>query len=564
MLKLILFGGFNYIWLKKIMMKLLKILICTILFTSCATVFIPRKQKITINTGQENAVVYIDKEEFGTGAVIKGKVDKKKAQKNQVIIKTKGYKEEYYVLIKTHRPFAFWPLQVLNLPFIWMSYAGGNFIDFGNDKNWSFNKVNNFPVSYKIEDRKESQKHIDLTNIKLSINDKSKDIRFLYVKYDAVNLDDQIKRAEMDALAKMEAFKAKSKKKRKLLDEGKNNEVKYENIKYTESVYKSLKLTGFIDTVNRVFRDNNNTLVLEGNIKKINVYVISKKKESFNKCKLFTTWYVKNIYNEILDSIDSEDYSGDFIPDKVYTNAYTYTDDYEKMYGDAIDVSYYKLLKNPNFTKYLKQETDLTIKDPVLNLQKPTSNVLEKTDASAASVIIKRKDGQGHGSGFAITNDGYIITNYHVIADKFPGKTAELKVVTNEGEELEATVIRVNKFNDLALLKVTKSFDKAFTVSSEKTFKNMQDVYTIGAPKSVELGQSVSSGVISNERKNNNNSLLQLGMSVNAGNSGGPLFDANGTLHGVIKSKLIGQNTEGVSFAIPGYLMEKYLKLKIN
>ncbi len=70
--------------------------------------------------------------------------------------------------------------------------------------------------------------------------------------------------------------------------------------------------------------------------------------------------------------------------------------------------------------------------------------------------------------------------------------------------------------------------------------------------------------MISNERKNNNNNLLQLGMSVNAGNSGGPLFDNTGTLHGVIVSKLIGQNTEGVSFAIPGYMISDYLQISYN
>ena len=129
---------------------------------------------------------------------------------------------------------------------------------------------------------------------------------------------------------------------------------------------------------------------------------------------------------------------------------------------------------------------------------------------------------------------------------------------------MDVTVVRVNKFRDLALLKVTKTFEKAFVVSSTKTFKNMQDAYTIGAPKSLELGQSISAGVISNERKANNNNLLQLGMSVNSGNSGGPLFDATGILHGVIVSKLVGENTEGVSFAIPSYLIEEYLKIKIN
>jgi S1-C subfamily serine protease len=134
-------------------------------------------------------------------------------------------------------------------------------------------------------------------------------------------------------------------------------------------------------------------------------------------------------------------------------------------------------------------------------------------------------------------------------------------VLTSGGEELEAQVVRYNKFRDLALLKVNKKFDKAFRFSNVKLFENLQDVYTIGAPKSIELGQSFAMGVISNERKINNNDLLQLGMSVNGGNSGGPVFDAKGNLHGVIVSKLAGQNTEGVSFAIPGYRIEEYLNI---
>ncbi len=89
-------------------------------------------------------------------------------------------------------------------------------------------------------------------------------------------------------------------------------------------------------------------------------------------------------------------------------------------------------------------------------------------------------------------------------------------------------------------------------------------MYTIGAPKSIELGQSISAGIISNERNNNNNVLLQLGMSVNAGNSGGPLFNKDGVLDGVVCAKLIGENTEGVAFAIPSYLIQGYLNIKYN
>jgi S1-C subfamily serine protease len=51
-------------------------------------------------------------------------------------------------------------------------------------------------------------------------------------------------------------------------------------------------------------------------------------------------------------------------------------------------------------------------------------------------------------------------------------------------------------------------------------------------------------------------------MSVNSGNSGGPIFDSKGNLHGVVVSKLVGKNTEGVSFAVPSYLLTEYLNIE--
>ena len=185
------------------------------------------------------------------------------------------------------------------------------------------------------------------------------------------------------------------------------------------------------------------------------------------------------------------------------------------------------------------------------------------SDAAASSVIVKRKDG-GHGSGFAITNDGYILTNFHVLAGKYYDKLQEVTVVLNNGEEVPVKIVRYNRSRDIALLKVDKTFENPFKLTSKKSFKDLQEVYTIGAPKSIELGQSVSSGLISNERKSVDATLLQLSMSVNPGNSGGPLFDKSGTLHGVVSSKLVGYATEGIGFAIPSYLIPAYLNIKIK
>lgn len=523
-----------------------------IFLSGCATIFIPKRQKVTINTGQSKSIIYVDKEEFGEGSCVNGKV--KKDGSKQVVIKTPGYKDTYAALLQTHRPIAFYPLAVLESPLYYCLV-----LDLMNPKLWSFNKINDFKVTDKLVTRAANDKYITISNIRLNIKNAEKDIASLYVKYSPTNLNGNIEDAEKKKDSKeMKAEIAKMKKKKKKgksLEE--DNNIKYSDIKYSDNVYKTLKNTGFIDTVNRVFRDNNNTLVLEGSIKKIYIYRIYKKENSYHRTKLFMTWYVKNTYDEIIDSVEVKDMSGDFV-----VSSGDEDKSFDKMFADAVDISYLRLHKNPKLTKYLKQESNFDITETPLSITKPKSIVSDKTDAGLASVIVKTKD--GHGSGFAISNDGYIITNYHVVAGKFIGKLNAVKILTSEGEELEGTVVRTNKYRDLALVKVNKTFEKAFMVPNVKGFRNLQEVLTIGAPKSIELGQSVSSGVISNERKANNNYLLQLGMSVNGGNSGGPLYDASGKLHGVIVSKLVGENTEGVSFAIPSHMLEEYLKLKIN
>jgi uncharacterized protein YceK len=540
-------------------MKKLVIAGTAILFLSgCVSIFMPKKQKITIVTNTPESTVYVDKEEFGTGSSITART--RKDGSKQLVVKTPGYKDQYSAIVQTHRSVGYWVCLVLDLPFV---FIGIPYLDAAVPKGFSYDKVNELKLSNsKTINKGPNDKYIDVSAINVDIKNKNKDINGFYVKHSA-NLYKDIETAEKERRyeqEKAEKREAKKKKKKKLPDEDVTE--KYELGWFTNTLYKTLRVTGYIDTVNRVFADNNNTLVLEANIKKYSIFMIGGKTgyngayNYYKKAKLFITWNIKNTYGEILDSVETVEYSGDFVPGVMFKDNF-----YEKLYGDAVENSYMKLHKSPELVKHLKMESDFSNKDPMLSLSKPAV-LTDKADAASASVIVKV--GKGHGSGFVITNDGYIVTNYHVVAGRLKDKPMEVKVITSEGEELAAKVVRYNKYRDLALLKVDKKFNKVFKVSSTKSFKNMQTVYTVGAPKSVELGQSIASGVISNERKNNNNNLLQLGMSVNAGNSGGPLFDDAGNLHGVIVSKLVGQNTEGVSFAVPGYLLEDYLKINFK
>ncbi|HEX7413759.1 MAG TPA: trypsin-like peptidase domain-containing protein [Bacteroidia bacterium] len=534
--------------------------VVSVSLSSCVTLFYPSKQNVTFNTGNKDATVYLDKEKIGKGTLITEKI--KKWGAHQIVVKAPGYKDTYAAILQTHRAPGYWVCLFFDVVpgIVFMGY--GLMLDPITPKGMSYDDQVALKSIDKIVNRDPADKYIDISNIRLDIKDKDKDLNYYYIFHKKGDLMKDIEDAEKkydDKAAKEELKKAKKKeKKEKLEEESDSKDIKYDDTKFSYNVYQTLKKTGYVDTVNKVFTDNNNTLILEGSIKKVAQYRIYGKRAylgHYYKSKVTLRWYIKNTYNEILDSVDTKEFSGDF----VYDDKDNF---YEKMYGDAVDISYLKLQRDGKLAKYMKQETNFKISDQLLSIPvlNASSAIADKGDAAEASVIIKRQD-KGHGSGFAISQNGYIITNYHVVAGKQAGKPSSIKVVTSTGEELDATVVRYNKFRDLALIKVNKNFDKAFKVSNVKAFKNMMDVYAIGAPKSIELGQSVSSGVISNERKSNNNNLLQLGMSVNSGNSGGPVFDSQGNLHGVVVSKMFGANTEGISFAIPGYMIQDYLNI---
>ncbi len=170
-----------------------------------------------------------------------------------------------------------------------------------------------------------------------------------------------------------------------------------------------------------------------------------------------------------------------------------------------------------------------------------------------APAVVLVKTAAGLGSGFFINKDGYLITNFHVIAGEkkisvtqFLQENQILRRVVHKEVEIVATA----PFHDLAVLKL-KEFDTEITpviFAPEEQLSIGETVFAIGNPLGLE--RTVTEGVLSQTHRNFGGILyLQVDAPVNPGNSGGPLFNARGQVIGVINMGV--PTMEGLNFAIP-------------
>lgn len=188
-------------------------------------------------------------------------------------------------------------------------------------------------------------------------------------------------------------------------------------------------------------------------------------------------------------------------------------------------------------------------KGNVVEIRRPTPIAFtgrkEMLSALVKAVVTVQTE-QGHGSGFLITNDGYMITNQHVVGD-----AGLVKVKFEQGFTLDAQVMKVNKDFDLALLKVSASDLPALSIGDDLGLMLGEELFAIGTPMEAALSQSVSRGIMSGRRDIEGRSLLQTDVSINPGNSGGPLIDENGLVVGVATLKISGKGLEGLGFGVP-------------
>ncbi len=164
-----------------------------------------------------------------------------------------------------------------------------------------------------------------------------------------------------------------------------------------------------------------------------------------------------------------------------------------------------------------------------------------------------RRFGRSQGSGFFITEDGYMVTNHHVIDG-----AEEISVVLNDGRELDAEVVGSDKRTDLALLKVDGD-DFIYVALADEKPNVGEWVVAVGNP--FGLGGTVTAGIVSANGRNIGSGpyddYIQIDAPVNRGNSGGPTFNTRGEVVGVNTAIFSpsGGNV-GIAFAIPAAAVE--------
>lgn len=157
---------------------------------------------------------------------------------------------------------------------------------------------------------------------------------------------------------------------------------------------------------------------------------------------------------------------------------------------------------------------------------------------------------EGAGSGVVLTEDGYIVTNHHVIDG-----ASTIKVRLSGGQTYTATLKGTDAKTDLAVLKIDASGLVPARLTDSSKVRVGDFVIAIGNPLG-ELGGTVTEGIISAKDREisiggQSMTLFQTSAAVNPGNSGGGLFNLDGELVGVVNAKSSGSDIEGLAFAIP-------------
>ncbi len=172
-------------------------------------------------------------------------------------------------------------------------------------------------------------------------------------------------------------------------------------------------------------------------------------------------------------------------------------------------------------------------------------NMFGQTSSSAVS-----------GTGFVVTTDGYIMTNYHVIEYAYE-YAYTVSVMFKDGTKYEASIVGVEPDNDVAVLKIDATGLTPVAIADSDNILVGDTVYAVGNPLG-ELDFTMTTGSVSaldrsitTDQDQPAINMFQFDAAVNSGNSGGPVYNTSGEVIGIVTAKASDTNVEGIGFAIP-------------
>ena len=194
------------------------------------------------------------------------------------------------------------------------------------------------------------------------------------------------------------------------------------------------------------------------------------------------------------------------------------------------------------------------------------AEVYEKCNPSVVGIVTYNSAGEGgESSGVIYSESGYIVTNDHI----YDGiESPKFRVYTSDGKEYKAVFVGGDARSDLAVLKITDTDDKftpAEFVNSEQTVVG-QRVVAIGRPMDATADSSITEGIISalgarvTSSSNYSNRVIQTNSAINPGSSGGALLNMYGQVVGITSSKIVGNEYEGIGYAIPTNTVKKIVE----
>ena len=238
-----------------------------------------------------------------------------------------------------------------------------------------------------------------------------------------------------------------------------------------------------------------------------------------------------------------------------YTSDYTFDQYYNDLVKNAVNST---TTTNNAAKNYTDKNFDGIIIDTKSSGEKSAQSAYEKVSDSTVAIltfedkISSEENAEGQGTGIIVSNDGYIVTNSHVIGDS---KTAyKYQIINNNGVKYNANVVGYDTRTDLAVLKIKGKDLKPVHFVKKSHLQVGEDIIAVGNPGGLDFQNSLTKGIVSAKDRTLDDSTvsyIQTDAAVNPGNSGGPLCNLYGEVIGITTAKINSATYEGMGFAIP-------------